>query len=117
MLFVAQLVPGLLHVSLFLFFAGLCDLLLHPNKTVFRVTIVPIALCGLFYLFTSIAPVMKPQWPYQNPFSGLFWYPFQRRKVWGRRRGKERQTVSSDLAEGQMQLAMEQTEGCKDRDK
>jgi Family of unknown function (DUF6535) len=117
MLFVAQLVPGLLHISLFLFFVGLCDSLWHQNKTVFYSTVGPIALCGLFYLFTTIAPVITPQWPYQNPLSGLFWYLFQRWKIWGRHPGKERKPVSSEMAQRQMQLAMEQTEGRKDRDK
>ncbi|KAH9968485.1 hypothetical protein BGW80DRAFT_1177427, partial [Lactifluus volemus] len=72
MLFVAQAVPFFIHVSLFLFFAGLCDSLFHLNMTVFRATVAPIALCGFFYLFSTISPVMKPQWPYQNPLSGLF---------------------------------------------
>jgi Family of unknown function (DUF6535) len=117
MLVVAQAVPGLLHVSLFLFFVGLCDSLLHLNKAIFRITVVPVALCGSFYLFTMIAPVMKPQWPYQNPLSGLFWYLFQRRKVRGPHPGQGRKPLNSDMSEGQMQLAMEQTEGRKDRDK
>ncbi|KAI0246860.1 hypothetical protein BJV78DRAFT_1134381, partial [Lactifluus subvellereus] len=72
MLVVAQAVPGLLHVSLFLFFIGLLESLWNLNKVVFRATLVPIFLCGLFYIFSTFSPVIKPQWPYQNPLSGLF---------------------------------------------
>ena len=119
MLVVAQAVPGLLHVSLFLFFVGLLDSLWNLNKVVFRATVVPISLCGFFYIFSTFSPVIKPQWPYQNPLSGLFWYLCQKahiRKYWGRPRGKELKPVSSDMAEGQLQLAMEVDEGCKGRD-
>ncbi|KAI0245739.1 hypothetical protein BJV78DRAFT_1085820, partial [Lactifluus subvellereus] len=63
MLVVAQAVPGLLHVSLFLFFVGLLDSSWNLNKVVFRATV------GLFYIFSTFAPVIKPQWPYQNPLS------------------------------------------------
>ena len=44
---VAEVVPGLLHISLFLFFAGLGDSLLNVNTTVGLSTVVPIGIGGL----------------------------------------------------------------------
>ncbi|KAH9049028.1 hypothetical protein EDB84DRAFT_1410133 [Lactarius hengduanensis] len=65
---VAESVPGLIHVSLFLFFVGLCDSLFALNTTIGITTIVPIAICGLLYVLSMIAPIMDPQSPFQTPF-------------------------------------------------
>ncbi|KAH9036513.1 hypothetical protein EDB85DRAFT_761295 [Lactarius pseudohatsudake] len=75
----AESIPGLVHVSLFLFFIGLGDSLLNVNTTLGITTIVPIAICGLFYVFSMFAPVINPQSPFRNPFSGLIWYLKQKR--------------------------------------
>ena len=114
---VAEAVPSLLHVALFLFFAGLVDFILHINTTVGVSTTVPIGICGIFYTFTTFMPVIYPQSPYQNPFSGLIWYLVQtfRGRRYMDRDGRSR-PVSSNMAQGQMQLAMEETEGRKGRD-
>ena len=116
---VAEVVPAFLHISLFLFFAGLCDSLLSINTKVALSTIVPIGISGLLYIFTTFAPIIYPQSPYQNPFSGVFWYLFQKSR--GRRfrdRGSdgEMKSVSTDMAQGQMQFAMEETVARRDRD-
>ena len=116
---VAEFVPGFLHISLFLFFAGLGDSLLNINTKVALSTIVPIGTSGLLYIFMTFAPILYPQSPYQNSFSGIFWYLFQ--KLLGRRfkdhgsDGKMR-SVSTNMAQGRMQLAMEETVTCKNRD-
>jgi hypothetical protein len=116
---VAEAVPGFLHVSLFLFFAGLGDSLLNINTKVSLSSIVPIGISGLLYIFTIFAPIIYPQSPYPNLFSDILWYLIQ--KLCGRRfrdRGfdGEMKSVSANMAQGQMQLAMEETEGRKDRD-
>ena len=115
----AEAVPGLLHMSLFLFFAGLVDSLLKINTTVGLSATIPIGIGVLLYIFTIFAPIIYPQSPYQSSFSGVIWYLFQ--KLHGRQyrdRGSNggRKPVSSNMAEGQMQLAMEETEERKDRD-
>src|SRR6266850_6105813 len=117
---VAEGVPGLLHVSLFLFLLGLCDFILNINLAVGVCTTLPIAITGLLYTFTTFAPIIYPQSPYQNPFSGLIWYLIQK---FGRsRQYKDRgsngasKSVSPNMAQGQMQLAMEESEGRKGRD-
>jgi hypothetical protein len=116
---VAEAVPGFLHVSLFLFFAGLGNSLLNINTKVALSTIVPIGVSGLLYIFMTFAPIIYPQSPYQNSFSGFFWYLFQ--KLHGRRfrdRGTdgEMKSLSTNMAQGQMQLATEVTEARMDRD-
>ncbi|KAH9009107.1 hypothetical protein EDB83DRAFT_2681126 [Lactarius deliciosus] len=68
---VAASVPGLVHVFLFLFSLGLGDLLLNINTTVGVTTVLPITICAFLYMFTVFAPVVKPQAPFRNPFSGL----------------------------------------------
>ena len=109
---VARAVPGLLHVSLFLFFAGLGDFVMNINVTVGISTTAPIFVCSLSYIFTTFVPVIYPQSPFQNSFSCLVWYLTQKL---GGRRYKDRgfhgapKSVSSNMAQGQMQLAMEET--------
>ena len=114
----AEAVPGLLHVSLFLFFAGLADSTLNINTTVGLSTTVPIGICGLLYLFTTFAPVIYPQSPYQTSFSGVIWYAFQKSRG---RRFKDRdgkfKSVSTNMAHGQMQLSMEENKERRGRDK
>ena len=110
---VAEAVPGLLHVSLFLFFVGLCDFVLNVNTKVGVSTTTPIAITGLLYIFTTIAPVINPQSPYQNSFSGLIWYAIQ---AFGGRQYKDRGpkgAKSVSMTERRMQVAMDET---KDRD-
>jgi hypothetical protein len=116
---VAEAVPGFLHVSLFLFFAGLGDSLLSTNTEVALTTIVPIGISGLLYIFAIFAPIIYPQSPYQNIFSSILWYVIQKSR--GRRfrdhgSDGEMKCVSANMAQGQMQLAMEETMARKDRD-
>jgi hypothetical protein len=116
---VAEAVPGCLHVSLFLFFAGLSDSLFNINITVGIGAIAPIGICTLLYILITVMPIIYPQSPYQNSFSGIIRYLFQ--KLHGRRfrdRGPDGgvKPVSAKMAQGQMQLAMEENKERKDRD-
>ena len=113
----AEAVPGLLHLSLFLFFVGLADDTLNINTTIGLSTTIPIGLCGLLYIFTTFAPVIYPQSPYQNSFSALIWYVNQklRGRIFKDWDGKPK-SVSINLAKGQMQLLMEETQERKARD-
>ncbi|KAF8262906.1 hypothetical protein EI94DRAFT_640744 [Lactarius quietus] len=116
---VARSVPGLVHVSLFLFFLGLGGSLLSVHVTVGITTITPIAICGFLYVLSTFAPVLNPQSPFQNPFTGLIWYLKQKvhpRRYLDRASGASLKAVSASISEGQMQLAMEECGGRKDRD-
>ncbi|KAI0267358.1 hypothetical protein BC834DRAFT_968872 [Gloeopeniophorella convolvens] len=111
-----EVVPALIHISLFLFFMGLADFLFHLNTTAAIATVIPMALCASFYIWAVIGPVILPQSSYQTPFSGLFWYLFQ--KIGGHKhhdRGSL-QPVSTNMAEGRMQLAMDETDERQVRD-
>jgi len=116
---VAESVPGLLHISLFPFFVGLGDFVMNINTTVGFSTTIPIGISGLMYIFTIFAPVIYPQSPYQNSFSGLVWYIIQKTKLFGRRfrdRDGGSKFVSTNMTRGQMQLAMEETKDREARD-
>jgi hypothetical protein len=113
----AEAVPAFLHVSLLLFFVGLGDSTLNINTTIGLNTIVPISLCGMLYIFTTLAPVIFPQSPYQTSFSGAIWYTIQksRGRIFKDRDG-ESKSVGTNMAQGQMQLSMEETNERKGRD-
>jgi hypothetical protein len=68
MLKLGEAVPGLIHISLLLFFVGLCDSMLNTtNPTIGITTTVSICIAGSFYLYTlSVNPTKSP---YQTPFS------------------------------------------------
>ena len=59
----AKQVPRFLHVSLFLFFVGLCDSMLNTNTIVGVATIVPICLFGIFYLYSATTHLTDLQSP------------------------------------------------------
>ncbi|KAH9045192.1 hypothetical protein EDB85DRAFT_6058 [Lactarius pseudohatsudake] len=116
---VAESVPGLIHVSLLLFFLGLCDSLLALNTTIGVTTIVPITTCGLLYVLTMFAPIIDPQSPFQTPFTGMIWY--LRQKVFPRRYSDRAfdgalKDVNPNMSTGKVQLAMEENERRKGRD-
>ncbi|KAI9462055.1 hypothetical protein F5148DRAFT_1315753, partial [Russula earlei] len=64
-----QTVPTLIHVSLFLFFAGLPVFLFHINRTVFNVVITWLALCVAGYASLTFLPVFCQDCPYSSPLS------------------------------------------------
>ncbi|KAF8474331.1 hypothetical protein DFH94DRAFT_635772, partial [Russula ochroleuca] len=70
---VAEVVPGLIHVSLLLFLWGLCDIILQIDTAVFVSTVVPIVVCICLYLFCVIVPIWDLQLPYRTPFSDPIW--------------------------------------------
>jgi len=116
---VAEAVPEFLHVSLFLFFAGLGNSLLNINTKVALSTIVPIGVITLVYIFMTFAPIIYPHSPYQNSFSGIVRYLFQKSrglilKVCGP--DGEMKSASTNMAQRRLQVAMEETVARKDRD-
>jgi hypothetical protein len=65
----AEVVPGLIHFSLILFFWGIGEIILHIDKTIFITTVAPILVGAFFYLYCVFAPMWNPQLPYRTPFS------------------------------------------------
>jgi hypothetical protein len=116
---VAEAVPGLIHVSLFLFFLGLSDTILNINTTVGVTTVVPIVVCGFLYLYSVVKPLTNPQSSYRNPFSGLIWYIIRklRHAPFCRRLRDRMPVVGPEKMEARQEhLAMKQTKGRKARD-
>ncbi|KAH9061775.1 hypothetical protein EDB83DRAFT_878099 [Lactarius deliciosus] len=74
----AEAVPRLIHVSLFLFFLGLGDSMLNANTTVGVITIVLICLCGSFYLYSVSAHLKNLQSPYQTLISRPIFFLMQK---------------------------------------
>ncbi|KAI9439335.1 hypothetical protein H4582DRAFT_2076034 [Lactarius indigo] len=93
---VAESVPCIVHVSLFLFFLGLGDSLLAVHTTVAITTIVPITICGFLYVV---------QHQKVHPRSYL-----------NRASDGSLKAVSQNISEAQIQLAMEESDERKDRD-
>ncbi|KAI0295090.1 hypothetical protein B0F90DRAFT_1752615 [Multifurca ochricompacta] len=106
---VAEAVPGLVHISLFLFLIGLGDFLLNANKTVGRATLFPITFCATLYLFSTFAPVFNPQSPYRSPFSDMIWYITWKLSLRKTRKDPSDgiQKRSPTIAEQQLRIAME----------
>jgi hypothetical protein len=67
----------------------------------------------------NFSAFITPQSPYQNSFSGIIWFLFQKLCVWKYRdqgHDGELKAVDTNMAQGRMQLAMEETEARKGRD-
>ena len=70
---VVETLPGLLHASVFLFFAGLPIFVFGTNQTVFAAVLSCVGLSGLSYLLLTLMPLVFHDSPYQTPLSTLFW--------------------------------------------
>ena len=71
---VVGLIPTFLHLSVFLFFAGLCVFLFHLNPTVFNAVVSCVGVCVFTYLCIIIMPILRYDTPYHSPLSSLAWY-------------------------------------------
>ena len=75
---VAEFVPGLIHISLLLFFCGLGDLIFQIDRAIFMTTAVPIFICACLYTYCVVESIRNPQSPYRTPFSGFIWFLIQK---------------------------------------
>ena len=112
----AEAVPGLVHVSLFLFLTGLADFLLSTYATVGRSTLFAIVLCAALYIIITVLPVAKPQSSYRTPFSPLVWYIIRRKKQSSTGWFSNPLLSNSTMAIGRLHLVMENNDARKDRD-
>ena len=68
-----EALPALLHISVFLFFAGLVDFLININHTVaFSLLSAVVVGTAAYFLFT-VLPLIYPNSPYQTPLTSLLW--------------------------------------------
>lgn len=68
-----ETIPMLLHISVFLFFAGLVEFFFLFNKTVAWVFVGWVGLFGSAYTAMTVIPNVFLNCPYRTPFSALFW--------------------------------------------
>jgi hypothetical protein len=69
-----ETMPTLLHLSVFLFFAGLVDFLFPINTTVAYFTLGCVTLFALAYAILTILPNIRLNCPYRTPLSEITWY-------------------------------------------
>jgi len=68
---IVRSVPTLIHVSLFLFFAGLLIWLTNINHLVGWPVVFWLGLCGTGYAYVTIMPILHHDSPYFSPLSSL----------------------------------------------
>ena len=68
------MLPTLLHLSLFLFFAGLAVFLWNVNLTIFKLVLSWIGLCTTLYGCITFIPVFCHDSPYHTPLSLPLWH-------------------------------------------
>ena len=66
--------PTLLHISLFLFFAGLVVFLCNVNLTIFRLVSSWVGLCAALYGCFTCMPIIRHDSPYYTPLSLPAWH-------------------------------------------
>ena len=59
----------MLHISLFLFFAGLSVFLFNLHPTIFKVVTTWIGVCAVLYAILTIMPIIRKDSPYSAPLS------------------------------------------------
>ena len=66
--------PTLLHLSLFLFFAGLVVFLCNVNLTIFKLVLSWVGLCTALYVCITCMPIIRHDSPYYTPLSLPMWH-------------------------------------------
>jgi Family of unknown function (DUF6535) len=68
---VVETIPALIHLSLFLFFAGLLIYLFNVNHAVFCAVAWSIAVSAVTYMLITFMPILRLDSPYYAPLSSL----------------------------------------------
>lgn len=69
----AEALPALLHISVFLFLAGLVISLFTIHHTVAYIILSATVVCFLFYAAITVMPIIYHDSPYASPLSTLVW--------------------------------------------
>ena len=73
-LWVVEGLRAMIHLSLFLFFAGLLIFLTNINHSVFRAVVWWMALSTAAYVCITLLPIFRPNSPYYAPLSPTIWF-------------------------------------------
>ena len=71
---VVEFLPALLHLSVFLFFAGLVIFLIDVNRSIGFGILTLVAICGLSYTIFTVIPILFHDSPFQTPLTTAAWY-------------------------------------------
>ena len=82
---IVEIIPLLLHISLFLFFAGLVAFLSAVNSILQYVMLALLICCCLLYLTVTILPTFDLSCPYWTPLSGHCWFLLRKLSLLSRR--------------------------------
>ena len=74
LLWAVETLPTLLHISLFLFFAGLVVFLWNVNLTIFKVVLSWVGICTTLYGWITVMPIFRHDSPYLTPLSLPAWH-------------------------------------------
>jgi hypothetical protein len=74
LLWAVDTLPTLLHISLFLFFAGLVVFLCNVNVTIFKLVLLWVGLCMALYGCITCMPIIRHDSPYHTPLSLPVWH-------------------------------------------
>ena len=69
-----ETLPTLLHISLFLFFAGLVVFLCNVDMTVFKLVLSWVGVCTALYGCITLMPIFRHDSPYHTPLSLPAWH-------------------------------------------
>ena len=75
---VVDVLPALLHISLFLFFAGLAVFLFNVDLSIFKAFFAWVYLCVFVYVYLTTLPIFRKDSPYSTPLSGWVYFCFTR---------------------------------------
>ena len=72
---IVEILPTLLHLSVYLFLGGLVIAFHTVHKTVAIAVDAAVGVSGLAYVALSILPCLDVKCPYRTPISKILWYP------------------------------------------
>lgn len=75
---VVEIIPFLLHISLFLFLAGLVLFILPVNSTIGYLMLGMLILCCFLYALITTLPIFQLDCPYWTPISSICWHVLKR---------------------------------------
>jgi hypothetical protein len=100
----AQVLAGLLHASVLLFYSGLVDFLIHENLTLGYAMLTWVVIGCLTYFILTIMPLFYPNSPYETPLSSLCWLVMEATPLLGLWLRRRNETVETAIREHQTNI-------------
>ena len=115
---VVEAIPMLLHISLFLFFAGLVAFLMPVNSAIQYLMLGILILCACLYFLITILPILHLACPFWTPLSSVLWRLHQQIHYYLHRQDSREKDfhVTLSMAQTRELYAMDITVGRDERD-